>query len=154
MTARPVRAEAHGALDAGTGFLARATQRVQSMERPWSFPFNRSGLRCERTRTTGCAAAVTGQAVEAGALAICWTNTLPNLPPWARPPAARQQPARHRRATPAGHVVLDMAMSPFSYGALAAYRSRGEQLPVTRLRREGRLTRDPQAIEASDGLCR
>src|SRR3712207_6947618 len=29
-----------------------------------------------------------------------------------------------------GHVVLDMAMSQFSYGALDAYRRRGEPLPV------------------------
>jgi 3-dehydro-L-gulonate 2-dehydrogenase len=50
----------------------------------------------------------------------------------------------------AGHVVLDMAMSQFSYGALASYRMRSEMLPVEGgFDAEGQLTRDPAAIEAS-----
>jgi len=45
-------------------------------------------------------------------------------------------------------VVLDMAMSQFSYGALAAYRQRGEPLPVEGgFDAAGRLTRDARAIE-------
>jgi LDH2 family malate/lactate/ureidoglycolate dehydrogenase len=51
---------------------------------------------------------------------------------------------------PPAHVVFDMAMSQFSYGALGAYRERGEQLPVDGgFDSEGRLTRDPAAIEES-----
>jgi 3-dehydro-L-gulonate 2-dehydrogenase len=43
-----------------------------------------------------------------------------------------------------------MAMSQFSYGALTTYRMRGEPLPVEGgFDAEGRLTRDPAAIEAS-----
>jgi 3-dehydro-L-gulonate 2-dehydrogenase len=43
-----------------------------------------------------------------------------------------------------------MAMSQFSYGALAAYRERGEMLPVDGgFDAEGRLTRDPRAVEES-----
>jgi 3-dehydro-L-gulonate 2-dehydrogenase len=46
--------------------------------------------------------------------------------------------------------VFDMAMSQFSYGALGAYRERGEQLPVDGgFDSAGRLTRDPAAIEES-----
>ena len=49
-----------------------------------------------------------------------------------------------------GHVVLDMALSQFSYGAVAAYRMRGEQLPVAGgFDAAGHLTQDPAAIEAS-----
>jgi 3-dehydro-L-gulonate 2-dehydrogenase len=52
-----------------------------------------------------------------------------------------------------GHVVLDAAMSQFSYGALESYRKRGEQLPVNGgFDREGKLTRDPAAIEATQRL--
>jgi 3-dehydro-L-gulonate 2-dehydrogenase len=41
-------------------------------------------------------------------------------------------------------------MSQFSYGALASYRMRGEQLPVEGgFDSAGHLTRDPAAIEAS-----
>ncbi len=43
-----------------------------------------------------------------------------------------------------------MAMSQFSYGALEAYRKRGELLPADGgFDAEGKLTRDPGAIEAS-----
>jgi 3-dehydro-L-gulonate 2-dehydrogenase len=52
-----------------------------------------------------------------------------------------------------GHVVLDIAMSQFSVGALAAYRMRGEQLPVDGgFDAGGHLTRDPAAIEATRRL--
>lgn len=91
------------------------------------------------------------QAAEAGVVGICWTNTLPNLPPWgATDPLVGNNPLVIAVPRPNGHVVLDMAMSQFSYGALASYRLRGEQLPVEGgFDREGRLTRDPAAIEAS-----
>ena len=53
----------------------------------------------------------------------------------------------------AGHVVLDIAMSQFSYGALAVHRMRGEELPVDGGYDEaGRLTRDPAAIERTQRL--
>ena len=91
------------------------------------------------------------QAADAGCIGICWTNTLPNLPPWgSAEPRIGNNPMVIAVPRPAGHVVLDMAMSQFSYGALAAYRERGEPLPVDGgFDAEGRLTRDPAAIEAS-----
>ena len=49
-----------------------------------------------------------------------------------------------------GHIVLDIAMSQFSYGALASHRQRGERLPVEGgFDSQGNLTRDPEAIEIS-----
>ena len=91
------------------------------------------------------------QAADAGSIGICWTNTLPNLPPWgSAEPRLGNNPIVFAVPRPDGHVVLDMAMSQFSYGALAAYRERGEQLPVDGgFDSAGRLTRDPGAIEAS-----
>lgn len=91
------------------------------------------------------------QAAEAGVVGVCWTNTLANLPPWgASEPRLGNNPFVIAVPRPNGHVVLDMAMSQFSYGALASYRLHGEQLPVEGgFNREGRLTRDPAAIEAS-----
>jgi 3-dehydro-L-gulonate 2-dehydrogenase len=48
------------------------------------------------------------------------------------------------------HVVLDMAMSQYSYGALAGYSARGQQLPVPGgYDLAGNVTNDPAAIEAS-----
>lgn len=92
------------------------------------------------------------QAADAGAAAVCWTNTLPNLPPWGASGARLgNNPLVVAVPRAAGqHVVLDMAMSQFSYGALASYRLRGEQLPVEGgFDAEGRPTRDPAAVEAS-----
>jgi 3-dehydro-L-gulonate 2-dehydrogenase len=94
------------------------------------------------------------QAADAGLIGICWTNTLANLPPWgADVPLVGNNPLVVAVPRPAGHVVLDMAMSQFSVGALTAYRMRGETLPVDGgYDGDGHLTRDPAAIEASRRL--
>jgi len=91
------------------------------------------------------------QAADAGVIGVCWTNTLPNLPPWgASDPRVGNNPLIIAVPRPQGHVVLDMAMSQFSYGALASYRLRGEQLLVEGgFDSAGRLTKDPAAIEAT-----
>jgi 3-dehydro-L-gulonate 2-dehydrogenase len=94
------------------------------------------------------------QAADAGVIGICWTNTLPNLPPWgSSEPRLGNNPLVIAVPRTGGHVVLDMAMSQFSVGALTGYQSRGEQLPVAGgYDTEGTLTRDPAAIEASKRL--
>ena len=91
------------------------------------------------------------QAAEAGMIGLCWTNTMPNLPPWGgTEPAIGNNPLVIAVPRAKGHVVLDMAMSQFSYGALESYRKRGEPLPVDGgFDADGRLTRDAGAIEAS-----
>src|SRR5215469_5090032 len=91
------------------------------------------------------------QAAEAGVIGICWTNTCPNLPPWgAREALVGNNPLVIGVPRKAGHVVLDMAMSQFSYGALASYRMRGELLPVEGgYGVDGKLTRNAAEIEAS-----
>jgi len=94
------------------------------------------------------------QAADAGLIGICWTNTMPNLPPWgATDPRVGNNPLVVAVPRPDGHVVVDMAMSQFSMGALEAYRARGDALPVVGGYDEaGELTRDPAAIEASRRL--
>jgi 3-dehydro-L-gulonate 2-dehydrogenase len=91
------------------------------------------------------------QAVEAGAIGMCWTNTMANLPAWgAAEPRVGNNPLVIAVPHAEGPVVLDMAMSQFSFGALEGYRLRGEQLPVDGgFDGAGNLTRDPAAIEAS-----
>ena len=94
------------------------------------------------------------QAADAGMIGICWTNTMPNLPPWGGIEAAiGNNPLVIAVPRAKGHVVLDMAMSQFSYGALESYRKRGEVLPVDGgFDQAGNLTRDPAAIEATQRL--
>jgi 3-dehydro-L-gulonate 2-dehydrogenase len=91
------------------------------------------------------------QAADAGMIGICWTNTLPNLSPWGSDKAKLgNNPLVIAVPRADGHVVLDMAMSQFSFGALEAYEKRGELLPVDGgYDREGNLTRDPAEIEDS-----
>jgi 3-dehydro-L-gulonate 2-dehydrogenase len=91
------------------------------------------------------------QAAKAGMIGICWTNTMPNLPPWGGlDPVLGNNPMVFAVPRAKGHVVLDMAMSQFSYGTLESYRKRGELLPVDGgFDEAGNLTRDPGAIEKS-----
>ena len=94
------------------------------------------------------------QAADAEFAALCWTNTLPNLPPWgATTPAVGNNPLvlavpRHDGAGGSAPIVLDIAMSQFSYGTLQAYRERSELLPFPGgFDERGELTRDPAVIE-------
>ena len=91
------------------------------------------------------------QAAEQGMFAICWTNTLANLPAWgATSPSLGNNPLVFAVPRVNGHVVLDMAMSQFSYGSLEGYSKRGQPLPVDGgFDAAGNLTKDAAAIEAS-----
>ena len=97
------------------------------------------------------------QAAEAGYALLAWTNTLPNLPPWGATSAALgnnplviavPRGEDGEAGGSASPVVLDIAMSQFSYGGLASYRLRGEPLPVPGgFDEAGELTTDAAAIE-------
>ena len=152
--ARAERFEARGAFErwdgrGGPGNLNAHDSMARAVELS-----RRHGVGCVALRNTNHwmrGGSYGWQAAEVGALALCWTNTMPNLPPWGSAEARLgNNPLVVAVPRPAGHVVLDMAMSQFSYGALAAYRERGEQLPVDGgFDAEGRLTRDPAAVEES-----
>jgi len=155
VNAGPVQVEAHGALErwdgrSGPGNLNAHASMARAVELS-----RQHGVGCVALRNTNHwmrGGSYGWQAAEAGALGFCWTNTLPNLPPWGEArPLLGNNPLVIAVPRPAGgHVVLDMAMSQFSYGSLAAYRARGEQLPVEGgFDKEGRLTRDPAAVEES-----
>ena len=88
------------------------------------------------------------QAADAGKIGICWTNTMPNLPPWgSTKPLTGNNPLIIAVPREDGHIVLDMAMSQFSYGALDGYSSSGRRLPVQGgWDSDGKLTDDASAI--------
>ncbi|TBL75165.1 3-dehydro-L-gulonate 2-dehydrogenase [Paenibacillus thalictri] len=94
------------------------------------------------------------QAAEAGCIGICWTNTLPNLAPWgAIDRKIGNNPIVLAVPRDNGPIVLDVAMSQFSYGNLNAYSTRGEELPVAGgYDVEGNLTSNPDQILASGRL--
>jgi 3-dehydro-L-gulonate 2-dehydrogenase len=154
VSARAVCVEAVGALERWDGLSGAGNLNAHdSMARAVELS-RRHGVGCVALRNTNHwmrGGSYGWQAADAGALAFCWTNTMPNLPPWGSArPLLGNNPLVIAAPRAAGHVVLDMAMSQFSYGALAAHRERGEQLPVDGgFDAEGRLTRDPRAVEES-----
>jgi 3-dehydro-L-gulonate 2-dehydrogenase len=89
------------------------------------------------------------QAADSGCVGICWTNTQPNMPAWGgvdqvlgNNPLVMAAPGPEGR-----HILLDMAVSQYSYGKMSLYASRGEELPVAGgYDADGALTTDPQAI--------
>jgi 3-dehydro-L-gulonate 2-dehydrogenase len=92
------------------------------------------------------------QAARAGMAFIGWTNTSPNMPAWgAVDSKLGNNPlivAIPRRDAP---VVLDVAMSQFSYGKLERLQLRGESLPFPGgYDASGSLTTDPGAILGSE----
>jgi 3-dehydro-L-gulonate 2-dehydrogenase len=150
----PVQVAAHGVLERWDGRHGPGNcNAVASMDRAMAMA-RQSGVGCVALANTNHwmrAGSYGWQAAEAGMMAICWTNTMPNLPPWGTAdPLIGNNPMVLAVPRPSGHVVLDIAMSQFSYGALDSYRERGAELPVDGgFDTQGRLTRDPAAIEAS-----
>jgi 3-dehydro-L-gulonate 2-dehydrogenase len=88
------------------------------------------------------------RAAERGYPAICWTNTLANMPAWGTKKwNVGNNPIVFAMPGNPHHVVLDMALSQFSYGKLESYRLRGEELPVPGgFDDEGRFTTNPESI--------
>lgn len=88
------------------------------------------------------------QAAEAGMIGICFTNTIANMPPWGGiDPRLGNNPLIIAVPRSDGHVVLDMAISQYSFGKLNLYKSKNEQLPLPGgYDNNGKLTTDPGAI--------
>jgi 3-dehydro-L-gulonate 2-dehydrogenase len=94
------------------------------------------------------------QAADAGLAAICWTNTLANVPPWgATEPRIGNNPLIVAVPHADGHIVLDIAMSQFSVGGLVSHWHRGEPLPVVGgFDADGQPSTDARAILDSKRL--
>lgn len=130
----------------GPGNLNARTSMARALELAEQY-----GIGCVALRNTNHwmrAGTYGWQAADAGKIGICWTNTLPNLPPWGSTRAlVGNNPLVIAVPREDGPVVLDMAMSQFSYGALEGYADRGESLPVDGgFDQGGELSRDPAAI--------
>lgn len=92
------------------------------------------------------------QAADAGCVGLCWSNTAPNMPAWgARDNRIGNNPLILAVPRSNGeHIMVDCALSQFSYGKLEATRLAGKRLPVAGgYDQAGELTTDPAAIEAT-----
>lgn len=91
------------------------------------------------------------QAAEKGKIALCFTNTKANMPPWGgRENRIGNNPFVIAIPREDGHVVLDMATSQFALGKINSYALKNEELPFAGgWDEEGKLTKDPEEILAS-----
>ncbi|MFI3115590.1 MAG: 3-dehydro-L-gulonate 2-dehydrogenase [Clostridia bacterium] len=89
------------------------------------------------------------QAAEKGCIAICWSNTMPNMAAWGgkeniigNNPLVMAVPK-----SDGNHAIVDCAVSQFSFGKIEVTKLKGEQLPVIGgYDTKGELTTDPGEI--------
>ena len=94
------------------------------------------------------------RAAEKSKLFIGWTNTMPNMPPWGgKDPRLGNNPFVLAIPHKKGHIVLDMAMSQFSYGKLEWHQRKGTDLPQSGgYNLEQELTKNPGEILDSEQI--
>ncbi|WP_375583393.1 3-dehydro-L-gulonate 2-dehydrogenase [Cyclobacterium xiamenense] len=90
------------------------------------------------------------QAAKSGCIGICFTNTIPNMPAWGgSEPKLGNNPLV--LAVPYGSeaIVLDMAMTQYSYGKMSIFERENKELPhPAGFDGRGALTRDPVEVVA------
>ncbi len=132
--AEPELVAAFGAWEQWDGHLGpgplnalAATQRVMALARE-------HGLGCVGLRNTNhwMRAGAYGQvAAAAGFVLLCWTNAIAVMPPYgSRDIRLGNNPLVLAVPRQEGPVVLDIAMTQFSFGKLEVVSRRGEKLPV------------------------
>jgi 3-dehydro-L-gulonate 2-dehydrogenase len=91
------------------------------------------------------------RAADRGYVAISWTNTESCMPAWgAKDTRLGNNPFVIAAPRKKGNVVLDMAMSQFSYGKLQATRLKGKNMPFPAgFDKHGTLTNEPGPVEES-----
>jgi 3-dehydro-L-gulonate 2-dehydrogenase len=137
-----------GKLGVGPLNALTCTERALELAREY-------GLGCVGLRNTNHwmrGGAYGWQAAEAGFGFMGWTNTKPNMPAWgARDSQVGNNPLILAVPRQNGAVVLDMAMTQFSYGRLETAQRNNEILPIPGgFDIQGNLTRDPNAIIKSE----
>ena len=88
------------------------------------------------------------RAARRGFVLISWTNTCPNMPAWgAEDPRLGNNPFLMAIPYRKEAIVLDFAMSQFSYGKMESFRDQGKQLPYPGgFDNQGKMTTDPNDI--------
>jgi 3-dehydro-L-gulonate 2-dehydrogenase len=87
-------------------------------------------------------------AADLGMIGICFTNTKPNMVPWGGSKTRiGNNPLVIAIPRKKGHVVMDMAISQYSFGRIQEYALRNKKLPFPGgFDNTGNLTRDPEII--------
>lgn len=90
------------------------------------------------------------QAADKGYVSISWTNSYPLMPMWGgidnklgNNPIVFGVPRNENK-----HIIIDTALSQYSYGKLEEYKIKGEELPIFGgYDEQGNLTKNPGDIE-------
>lgn len=149
--AAPVHEGGFGAIEQWNGNLGAGMLNARfCMDRAISLA-NEHGISCVAVKNTNHwmrGGTYGWQAADAGLIGICFTNTIANMPPWGGIDARLgNNPLIIAVPRKGGNVVLDMAISQYSFGKLHVYRSKNEQLPLPGgYDTDGHLTTDPGAI--------
>jgi 3-dehydro-L-gulonate 2-dehydrogenase len=152
--AEPTLVNAFGAIEQWDGHFAIGMLNAQlSMARAITLA-KENGIGCVAIKNTNHwmrGGTYGWQAAEAGCVGICFTNTTANLPPWGgTQPRLGNNPLVIAVPKKGGHVVLDMAMTQFSFGKLWQYQAQNKALPHPGgYDAEGNLTTDAAAILAT-----
>lgn len=90
------------------------------------------------------------QAASAGCIGICFTNTIPNMPAWGgREPKLGNNPLVIAMPYKNEAMVLDMAMTQYSYGKMSTYLNKKTSMPYEAgFNETGALTKDPAEVLA------
>lgn len=154
ITAEPQKINALGSLEIydgqrGIGITNAlfATERAMTLAKEYGI-----GMVALRNTTHWMRGGTYGwHAARQGFAAMMWTNTESCMPAWGgKDLRLGNNPFVMAIPRAEGPLVLDMAMSQYSYGKLQVTRLNDEQLPFPGgFDTQGNLTRDPGAIEAS-----
>ncbi|MCJ8165382.1 3-dehydro-L-gulonate 2-dehydrogenase [Pontibacter sp. E15-1] len=153
--AEPERVAQHGVTEQWDGHLAPGMYTAtKAMQRAIELA-KENGMGCVAVRNTNHwmrAGTYGWQAADAGCIGICTTNTIANMPPWGGTEARLgNNPMVIAVPREKGHIVLDMAMSQYSYGKLQEYELKGKQLPMDGgYDVKGELTKDPAQIRETE----
>ena len=87
-------------------------------------------------------------AADRGKIAICFTNTQPNMPPWGgKESRIGNNPFVIAIPRAEGNIVLDMSLSQFAFGKMHIYKNKNRKLPFPGgWDLDGNLTNDPKKI--------
>jgi len=150
-SAEPERIDGMSALENWEGHLAPGiSNAIHCMDRAISLA-SEYGIGCVSIKNTNHwmrGGTYGWQAADAGFIGICFTNTIANVTPWGgTEPRLGNNPIVIAVPRAEGHIVLDMAVSQYSFGKMQEYKFREEHLPFPGgYDREGKLTKEPDKI--------
>lgn len=150
-SAEPERIDGMSALENWEGHLAPGiSNAIHCMDRAIALA-REYGIGCVSIKNTNHwmrGGTYGWQAADAGFVGICFTNTIANVTPWGgTEPRLGNNPIVIAVPRAEGHIVLDMAVSQYSFGKMQEYKFRGEHLPFSGgYDKEGKLTKEPDKI--------